>query len=336
MPKLTAGLLSIVLISVFVFKSALHLSLVDAIYFVMTTVTTTGYGDISTVHSSAWIKLFNGVIMLTGGALLGILFSYLAAVATAERLDTEMSKRAQGMKDHVVVIGLGNVGFRTAKSLLELGRGVVVMDSSPRERFAITLGGDVPILRGDARQSESLNRLGIKDARAIIACTSDELVNVEACLHARRLNPNVRTIARVFDETMAKALADVFKIDIVLSSNAIAESAFVAAATDESVLRRIYLGHNQIHAGRIKTKYAVAPQDIKRCHEKGVEFMAFKTIDGKITTKLKSTDVFEAIVYGPAAELRELSTTVWQSVRPNSVLRAGVYNRHKGGFRGKL
>jgi Trk K+ transport system NAD-binding subunit len=327
MPKLSAALLSIVLISIFVFKSVLHLSMVDAIYYVITTVTTTGYGDITVLHSSSWVKLFNGLIMLTGGALLGMLFSYLSAVATAERLDTQMSRRAQNMKDHIVVIGLGNVGYRTAKSLLEIGRNVVIMDASPRERFSISIGGAAPILRGDARQVESLAMLGIKDARAIIACTNDELVNVEACLHARRINPNVRTIARVFDETMAHALSSVFQIDKVLSSDAIAESAFVAAATDESVLRKITIGDLHFSAGRIRTKYPIAPQDVKLCLERGVRVLALKSADGGVFTRLKTTDAFEAIVYGPEEVLREMSSTEWQAMRPNTLLQTGVYNR---------
>ena len=72
---IAAGLMLILLGSVFVFQSALHLRWVDAIYFVVTTATTTGYGDISLKDGPDWLKLFGCLVMLAGGALLGILFS---------------------------------------------------------------------------------------------------------------------------------------------------------------------------------------------------------------------------------------------------------------------
>ena len=105
LPQIAAALTAILVAAVFVFGRGLHLRPVDAFYFVVTTATTTGYGDISLKDAPDWIKLFGCVVMLTGGALLGILFSTLAALATAERLDETMSRRAGRMSGHVVVAG---------------------------------------------------------------------------------------------------------------------------------------------------------------------------------------------------------------------------------------
>ena len=187
LPKIAAVLTAVLVASVFVFGHALHLRLVDAIYFVVTTATTTGYGDISLKDGPDWLKLFGCGVMLTGGALLGIMFSYLAAIATAERLDETMNRRTGRLSRHVVVAGLGNLGYRVTRQLTDLGMDVAVLDLAPRPRFAETLRALAPVLAGDASLPDNLERVSIQSAAAFLACTDNDLANIQACLHARRL-----------------------------------------------------------------------------------------------------------------------------------------------------
>ena len=193
-------------------------SLVDAVYFVVTTATTTGYGDISLKDTADWLKLFGCVVMLTGGALLGILFSYLAAVATAERLDETMSRQAGRMRGHIVVAGLGNLGYRVRGICCDLGLEVAVLDLAPRPRFAEALRARAPVLAGDASLPDNLERVSVATASAFLACTSDDLANIQACLHARRLNPQITTVARIFDDALAEQISAGFAIDQALSA----------------------------------------------------------------------------------------------------------------------
>src|SRR2546421_106602 len=58
LPWVAMTLSFLLLAAVLVFAAALHLRPIDALYFVVTTATTTGYGDISLHDAPAWLKLF--------------------------------------------------------------------------------------------------------------------------------------------------------------------------------------------------------------------------------------------------------------------------------------
>jgi Trk K+ transport system NAD-binding subunit len=307
----TAAALGVVLLaSVFVFRHTLHLSGVDALYFVVTTATTTGYGDISLKDTPDWLKLFGCLVMLTGGALLGILFSYLAALATAERLDETMSRRAGRLSGHVIVAGLGNLGYRVTRHLIELGLDVAVLDLAPRPRFAETLRERAPVLAGDASLPDNLERVAISSAVAFIACTNDDLANIQACLYARRLNPQITTVARVFDDVLAEQLTKAFAIDRALSASGAAVSAFVGAATDELALRSLPLGGLTFLVGRCQTTQTLTAEILEEWRTAGVRQLAFRVKDGPLLAASALAPPHpigtELILCGPADAVRAI------------------------------
>src|SRR5207302_4927688 len=84
---------------------------------------------------------------------------------------------------HVVVCGLGNIGFRVAEELLKADEEVVVIEPARDNRFLATcrrLGA--AIVPGDATVPEVLRQARAGTARAVVAATSDELANVEIAL----------------------------------------------------------------------------------------------------------------------------------------------------------
>jgi len=95
----------------------MDLSLVDAFYFVGTTVTTVGYGDITPLKASPALKLYAVLLMLFGSATLATLTSILTAFVVTERFEKLLGRRRVPSEGHVVVVGLGNVGNRTLAGL---------------------------------------------------------------------------------------------------------------------------------------------------------------------------------------------------------------------------
>jgi Trk K+ transport system NAD-binding subunit len=310
LPGLAVGLSLVLLLAVAIFMTALHLPLVDALYFVVTTATTTGYGDISLSREPAWLKLFGCGVMLSGGALLAILFSHLASVATAERLEDQMGRRARRLAGHVVVAGLGNVGYRVARLLGNLSIPSAVVELAPSARFREAVRQRAVVLSGDARLPEDLQRAGIDSAVAFLACTNDDLANIQACLHARRLNPQIRTVARIFDDQLAERLTATFQIDAAISSGKVATSAFVGAATDEHALRSFRMGKLEFLALRYDVTSALSLQQIQAWRAQGLRFLAFRHPAGPVQppsalpARLDPGD--EAIVAGPVGTVRAL------------------------------
>jgi len=278
---IAAGLLLVLLGSVFVFQTALHLRWVDAVYFVVTTATTTGYGDISLKDGPDWLKLFGCLVMLAGGALLGILFSTLAAQATLERLDETQERRASRLSGHIVVAGLGNLGYRVARQFADLGLEVVVVDLAPRSRFAGPLRAVAVVLSGDASFPETLERAGAASAAAFVACTNDDLANIQACLYARRLSPALVTVARLSDDALAEHLPKALAINHALSASQAAAGAFVGAATDALALRPLTLPGLSLLAGRVLVGNAPLTADtVAAWRAEGLRVLAFRLPGG--------------------------------------------------------
>jgi Trk K+ transport system NAD-binding subunit len=246
-PATAIALGAVFVLSTIVLASSLHLHGVNAVY----TAFTTGWGNPDLAGRSGWLQLFGIATMVAVGALVGVLFSHLAAFATAERLDVRAGRRAARSADHVVIAGLGTVGYRVERLLHGLGIPTVVLERDESSRFSSAVGAHAPVLAGDASLPENLERAGIRRAACLVAATHDDLVNLSACLHARRLNPGIRTVARIFDDTIVEHAGGGLGVDAVVSASRAAAAAFLGAATDERAVRRFSVDGLDLAAVRV-------------------------------------------------------------------------------------
>lgn len=156
---------------------------------------------------------------------------------------------AETMDDHIIVCGLGNVGIRVVEHLQTLNEEVVVIEFDKENRFAFGAQGfDMPVLSGDARDPKLLERASVKTAKAIIAVTDNDLVNLEAALNARELNPKIRVVIRMFDQLLAKKMAKMLNFEGAYSSSAKAGPLFAQAAISGQILDSFEFGGTTINA----------------------------------------------------------------------------------------
>lgn len=132
---------------------------------------------------------------------------------------------------HIIVCGLGHVGFRTFDLLHRMGARVVVVgqNSSPEWRSIVEAAG-ATYFEGDARDEALLLRAGLATARAVIAVTDQDLVNLSVAMDTRRHAPQARLIVRLFDVDLGRHVADTLRIDRVLSTTALASPVFASSA----------------------------------------------------------------------------------------------------------
>jgi Trk K+ transport system NAD-binding subunit len=150
-------------------------------------------------------------------------------------------------RNHIVVVGLGKVGYQIIKGLIALREPVVAVDMAERAALredAFSLG--VPIIQGNARHAKTLEQAGVKVARAVIMATSDDLTNLDGGLTARDLNPDALIVLRLFDESLAARVAGAFTIPTI-STAQVAAPAFIAAATGRKVYQEFRLGNQLLH-----------------------------------------------------------------------------------------
>jgi Trk K+ transport system NAD-binding subunit len=96
--------------------------------------------------------------------------------------------------------------------------------------------GRAPVVAGDARLRDTLERAGVDRAAAIVATTGDDVVNLGIALAARELQPGIRTDVRLFDADFARKARGAFKLDAALSASLLSAPLFVASALDAGVL----------------------------------------------------------------------------------------------------
>jgi hypothetical protein len=126
-------------------------------------------------------------------------------------------KRAVPRRDHVIVIGLGQVGLRLCMLLRECGVLVVAVDADEdSETVGLARRLKIPVVIGRGANPAVLRRLSPKSARAFAAVTDVDLVNIESALTARSLNGELRVILRAGDGDVADETRSLFRIGHVI------------------------------------------------------------------------------------------------------------------------
>ncbi len=201
----------------------------EAIYLALTMVFFQGGGDFP---DTWYLQIFFFLMPLLG---LGILAQGLADFGVLFFNRKQRSKEwemavASTFSNHIILVGLGHLGYRVVCQLREMNQDVVVIEIEPREDLVTNLRAhDVPILQGDATREAMLDAAGVRRARALVLCTQNDNLNMQIAVKARKRNPNVRVIMRIFDEDFAHALQEQFGFS-ALSATGMAAPMFAASA----------------------------------------------------------------------------------------------------------
>lgn len=144
---------------------------------------------------------------------------------------------AKASRGHVIVCGIGNVGYRVVEELTRLGELVFAVDKDPACPFlerARELGAAVHV--GDARTERIFQKLNLASAKAVIIATNDDLANLEIAMDVRELRADVPIVMRLFDQQLARKVKATLGVDVSLSASALAAPLFAGAALDRSVV----------------------------------------------------------------------------------------------------
>jgi len=144
---------------------------------------------------------------------------------------------ATSMSNHIVLVGLGRLGWQAFRLLRRLGKSVVVIESDEHNPLLDDVRRDgSPLIIGDGRNENLLTDANAGAARAVIAATNNDLANLEIALDARQLRPDIRVVVRMFDPKLADKVRSGLDIQIAISQSAIAAPAFAMAAVDDTIV----------------------------------------------------------------------------------------------------
>ena len=216
--------------SAVVFDALLEVDLLDALYFVVTTVTTTGYGDITTLDAPTQAKLFNILLMLFGGLMLALMFALVTDAVVGARISRALGRYPVSKRGHVVVCGIGRTGRLVVQALVEAGVPCVIVDRDEAEvDMALVRRHRIPIVVGDPGSPATLNLLRLESARALMVMTGDEMANLQCAMLARERMAGLRIVLRLADHDLAMRVERASDIQLSRSVSALAAPAFVSA-----------------------------------------------------------------------------------------------------------
>jgi voltage-gated potassium channel len=159
---------------------------------------------------------------------------------------------ASTFTNHIILVGLGHLGFRVANQLHEMEQDVVAIELSPTaELVATTRRLDIPVIPGDGTKEELLDAAGIRRARTIILCTQNDSLNLQMAVKARGLNPTIHVVIRIFDDGFASALQQQFGFDAI-SATGIASPVFAATAAGANITPPIMVEGNPLCFGTVE------------------------------------------------------------------------------------
>jgi voltage-gated potassium channel len=213
------------------------------------------FGQPSLAYVEDWaIEVLNILIPPLGLATVvdgGVRFAYL--FFAKHRLEKEwIEVITESMRGHVVVCGAGRVGYRVVEQLLKVGAQVVVIEKNEQAHFTSTMrDAKVPVLIDDISNPKSLERVNIKAAQAIVCATNDDLANLNVALDARKLNPEVRIVLRLFDDDLVERVRENFHAE-AHSTSSLAAPAIALSALDPRILHSFEVGEHLMVVSRFK------------------------------------------------------------------------------------
>jgi Trk K+ transport system NAD-binding subunit len=217
---------------------------VDALYNTTSVIVSGGLGDLDAASAPLPLKLFGVVLMILGATMLTVLYALITDAIVSVRLERALGRLEIHASDHVVVCGLGNIGYRVVTQLHSLGVPVAATEKFEDVRGipeVRRLG--VPVLIADARAPETLRALNVAQAKSLVIATDDDAANLETALNARAINPGLRVVLRLFDADLAARVERAFNIHISRSVSALAAPSFAAAAVGHKVTATIPVGN---------------------------------------------------------------------------------------------
>jgi Trk K+ transport system NAD-binding subunit len=184
-------------------------------------------------------------------------FSGLLFNRRARTKEWEMAV-ASTLRKHIILVGLGHLGYRVALKLHDMGEQVAVIEfNADTDTLNAARNLGIPVIHDDATRPAALEAANIKDARTIIMASQNDAMNLQIALKARSINPKVNVVVRIFDDDFAHALQDQFGF-IALSATEMAAPVFAAAAAGVDVTNPISVEGQLLSLARL-TVSADAP-----------------------------------------------------------------------------
>jgi Trk K+ transport system NAD-binding subunit len=242
----TVALLTTISLSMIVYHFGMGVSWADGLYRTISVIATTSdmKGD---QYVGGWEKIFISFLRLAGTAMVAAFTAIMTNFLIRARFGHVLEVSRIPESGHVVICGLGNVGIRVAEELQKSNQRVVIIERNADNPFILTCRHmGIPVIQGDATIDATLKQANVDAARAVVTCTSDDLVNLEVALLVSERNPDQRVVVRLSDPIMAETIRSAAGVELALAVPELAAPAFVAGLLGDEVRTMFRIGDQMI------------------------------------------------------------------------------------------
>ncbi|MCD0444181.1 NAD-binding protein [Glycomyces sp. A-F 0318] len=154
--------------------------------------------------ASGLLKTTYAVMTLSGSLLIPFATGAIVQAVVDRRYALSEGRRVRRVRDHVIVVGLGNMGTRVVAKLRERKIPVVAIEQN-RDAMGVRAAraAGAQVLFGDASNEELLKEADIAHCRSLVAMAKQDTANLEAALSGLKCNPSLRTVMRIYDPEFA-------------------------------------------------------------------------------------------------------------------------------------
>ncbi|BCM89577.1 voltage-gated potassium channel Kch [Abditibacteriota bacterium] len=171
----------------------------DALYMVVISVFSVGYGEVHpvvTITERLWTMAvifagWIGVVITLGGITKAVTEGELRRATQSHRTRRAMDH----LKQHVIICGYGRMGQTLARELQRAHVSFVIIDRDEERVAQITTDGFLAY-RGDATEESVLESCGIERATFLATVLPQDALNVFITLTARNLSRSIKIFAR--------------------------------------------------------------------------------------------------------------------------------------------
>jgi voltage-gated potassium channel len=170
----------------------------DAFYMTVITVFTVGFAEVEPLTTAGqYFTIF--VIFVGVFTLFFIIASFLRYTFREAFRETfgrrRMDLRIKKLQGHYIICGYGRVGEVVCEAMAEAGVDFVVVEIKP-ERIADAVDRGYLHIEGSATEAETLEQVGVKQAKGLVCALENDADNLFATISARFLNPDLMIVTR--------------------------------------------------------------------------------------------------------------------------------------------
>ncbi|MDN3240505.1 potassium channel family protein [Glycomyces tritici] len=196
--------------------------------------------------ASRLLKVTQAVVVLTGSLLIPFATGAIVQAVVDRRYALSEGRRTRQVREHVIVVGLGNMGTRVVERLRESKIPVIAIEKrrdAMGVRAARAKGAQV--LLGDGSSQEILEEANVRHCRSLVAMAKQDESNLEAALSGLECNPELRTVMRIYNPEFAALIRQNLNRATPMreapphasySAPEVASASFAQALTDDKVL----------------------------------------------------------------------------------------------------